>query len=98
MTQTFARLFGSARCLAVALSSLSVVAGNAAQAGLPATTARGFAAHQGSSGDSKPTATRPKRPPARSGNVKRVSTRKPAAPTALRWTAPYGATALSDAV
>ena len=96
MTQTFPPLFGSARYLAVALFSLTVVAGNAAQAGLPATHA--FVAPQGASGDPKPTATRPKRAATRLGNVKPVSTRKPAAPRPLAWSAPHGATALSDAV
>jgi D-alanyl-D-alanine carboxypeptidase/D-alanyl-D-alanine-endopeptidase (penicillin-binding protein 4) len=40
---------------------------------------------------------RQKRPGSRT-KVKRVSARKPAAPTRLTWTAPHGASALSDAV
>jgi len=93
MTQTSLRLFGSVRFLAVVLS-LSVIAENAAEAGMPATAARAFA-YQGSISDSKPPATRPK---TRSGTVKRVSTRKPVASKPMTWSAPHGATALSDAV
>jgi serine-type D-Ala-D-Ala carboxypeptidase/endopeptidase (penicillin-binding protein 4) len=43
-------------------------------------------------------ARRQKRPSARTAKVKAVSSRKPARATRLTWSAPHGATALSDAV
>jgi D-alanyl-D-alanine carboxypeptidase/D-alanyl-D-alanine-endopeptidase (penicillin-binding protein 4) len=99
MKQTSSRVFGSPRGLAIALFSLCVVGGNTAEAGtMSSVGARILVAQPGLSSDTKATPQRPKRPPARTGKVKRASTRKPAAPTRLTWTAPRTATALADAV
>jgi len=98
MTQT-QRSFDSARGFALALCSLSIIAGNTAEAGIPVlSTAHAFVVQAGPSTEIKTGTSRSTRPPSRSGTVKRASTRRPAAPTRLTWTAPRSASALSDAV
>ena len=99
MTHTPASIIGSARHLSRRVAVLSLVAGATAGASLPASAVtRTVVTQFGPASDSGRVTSRPKRPASKSTTVKRTSTLKPTASRSVTWSAPRGATALSDAV
>jgi D-alanyl-D-alanine carboxypeptidase/D-alanyl-D-alanine-endopeptidase (penicillin-binding protein 4) len=99
MTHTPSALLGCARRLGRLLVPLGFVATATAGAALPVGSAtRTVVTQLAPSSDSRPVVARPKKAPAKSTTVKRASTRKPTASNRLTWSAPRGATALSNAV
>jgi len=98
MPQTYFQAASPISRLAVIVFSLSIFTGGSASAALPAPVSMFPAAQPGLKTDSGPLVPRQKRAPTRSSKTKRPAKARPVTPARLTWTAPHGASALSDAV